>query len=244
MNLKFSADASWVAICDRHLKARLACLADSDTFTELPCRGAVLAAFCTDDKHVIVCTLQQTVKVYNRRTLALITQFVSPSRFAAYTQVAVSPNRDHIACRDPGSIDVWQLSTGCCVQQLVTHQYNLDVLCLAFSPCGERLVSGARDGTAQLWNIQSGERIATLSGHTAQVLSVAFSPPPPHWSRAQFSSYPRCFRVVVRMLVRGMWAGRQRAGAVCWLGCLPEELLDTVLECVTRDWLLKVGKGR
>jgi hypothetical protein len=41
-----------------------------------------------------------------------------------------------------------------------------------------------------------------------------------------------------------MWAGRQRVGAVCWLGCLPEELLDTVLEWVTRDWLLKVGKGR
>ncbi len=49
-----------------------------------------------------------------------------------------------------------------------------------FSVCissdGEILASGGKDKTIKLWNIESGENINTLKGHTDIVRSVKFSP--------------------------------------------------------------------
>ena len=47
---------------------------------------------------------------------------------------------------------------------------------IAFSPDGHRLASGDTDGTVRLWNVDTGEPIARLTGHTDMVYSVAFSP--------------------------------------------------------------------
>jgi len=47
---------------------------------------------------------------------------------------------------------------------------------VAFSPDGSLLASGSWDGTAGLWDIASGKRLATLRGHLLGVNTVAFSP--------------------------------------------------------------------
>lgn len=47
---------------------------------------------------------------------------------------------------------------------------------VAFSPDGKTLVSGSKDNTIRLWDIQSQKETATLTGHSDSVLSVAFSP--------------------------------------------------------------------
>ena len=46
----------------------------------------------------------------------------------------------------------------------------------AFSPDGRILASGNDDFTIQLWDANTGEQIATLTGHLERVWSVAFSP--------------------------------------------------------------------
>lgn len=51
------------------------------------------------------------------------------------------------------------------------------VLTLAFSPDGRRLASGGSDdGTAHVWDLDSGRDLLTLVGHREPVESVAFSP--------------------------------------------------------------------
>ena len=48
---------------------------------------------------------------------------------------------------------------------------------VAFSPDGQRIVSGSRDKTLRLWDATSGAPIgAPLRGHDERVSSVAFSP--------------------------------------------------------------------
>lgn len=54
------------------------------------------------------------------------------------------------------------------------------VISVSFSPDGQILASGGRDGTVRgtvrLWDAKTGEHLHTLTGHTAWVWSVSFSP--------------------------------------------------------------------
>ncbi|MBC7819267.1 MAG: hypothetical protein IAG10_20465, partial [Planctomycetaceae bacterium] len=46
----------------------------------------------------------------------------------------------------------------------------------AFSPDGQRLVSGGYDQTLKIWDANTGDELLTLKGHTKVIHSVAFSP--------------------------------------------------------------------
>ena len=58
----------------------------------------------------------------------------------------------------------------------VLHGHDPHVYCLAFSLDGVFLVSGSRDGTIRLWDMQTGGVIKTFCGHTNPVNSISISP--------------------------------------------------------------------
>lgn len=47
---------------------------------------------------------------------------------------------------------------------------------MAFSPSGDTVASGSGDRTIKLWDVSSRTLIATLTGHTSHVYSIAYSP--------------------------------------------------------------------
>jgi len=60
--------------------------------------------------------------------------------------------------------------------QNVLEGHTDDVLSVAFSPDGRRIVSGSLDNSVRVWDSLTGEVQNILEGHTNSVWSVAFSP--------------------------------------------------------------------
>ena len=82
-------------------------------------------------------------------------------------------------------IRIWEVDTGnklLSVNTAYNAEYKRsdtpfgdDPKSLVFSPDGTILVSGLGSGAIQLWDVTTGDRIATLDGHTQKVGTLAFS---------------------------------------------------------------------
>jgi len=72
-----------------------------------------------------------------------------------------------------GEIIILDATTG---RQMATLDEHFDqVMCLTFSSDGKSLVSGSRDETVNLWDVQTGGIIKTFHGHVHCVWSVSIS---------------------------------------------------------------------
>ncbi len=113
---------------------------------------------------------------------ALITSRVRLSLEDLGTRVLTavySPDGSRVAgIGDTGDVVVWNAQTGTALLRLPGITVPSDAvgtLRVAYSPDGGRLVTG--DGVlVKLWDAESGQEIAALSGHTGEVWAVAYSP--------------------------------------------------------------------
>ncbi len=127
----------------------------------------------------------------NQRTLQGHSDAIDDVVFSPDGKRIVSGSWDH-------TLKIWDVETGKAVDTLRGH--TGDVLSVRFSPDGSRVASCSRDGSVKIWDVQS-ERppkgvtnaffagisklfgrdeswrlVRTLSRHSGQVLSIAFSP--------------------------------------------------------------------
>jgi WD40 repeat protein/Flp pilus assembly protein TadD len=114
-----------------------------------------------------------------------------PAEFDGLYRVAFSPDGKLLATGSMrGWVRLWDAPAGRLLHTLQHHDWTAQpifrmsggtmytlggVMVLTFSPDGKFLLSGGRDGTAQLWEVASGRRRALLR-HPADVKAGAFSP--------------------------------------------------------------------
>jgi len=75
-----------------------------------------------------------------------------------------------------GFIPTILLPRGAITIPLLTISTAHSVICIAFSPDGNQIVSGSEDKSVQVWDAKTGKQLRELQGHTGKVNSVTFSP--------------------------------------------------------------------
>ena len=89
--------------------------------------------------------------------------------------LAFHPNGNLASASIDGTVRLWDIEAQQEIRRFEGHSGQ--VTSVDFNPDGGRIVSGSRDRTLKLWEVDTGgELLLTLEGHTDVIWSVAFSP--------------------------------------------------------------------
>ncbi len=89
------------------------------------------------------------------------------------TAIVFSPDARHLFVGAADTVQVWDLEGAAKPKSFSTRS---SVNCMAISPDGSLLLTGSDDGEIRLWDTTNCDLLATLNGHTDDVISVMFSP--------------------------------------------------------------------
>ncbi|WP_416675509.1 nSTAND1 domain-containing NTPase [Egbenema bharatensis] len=158
-----------------------------------PSKQAIVQASSTEGTDEVPTHFPSEVDLMASQTTsqtASQTEAASPQRL----QVQFSPDQQHLAVADPQHhIWLWDFESGQIRKSVSTvdpldsalpdADFQLDPLLWSFNPTGHLLVTTSSqevrsDGlyNVNLWNVQTGERVGVLPGHTAMVETIQFSP--------------------------------------------------------------------
>lgn len=138
--------------------------------------------FSQDGKHLVSVTSSSgtMATLWDMDTGKEIPEF----RVDRVDTVAFSPCGHKIACGMATEIRLWDVNNCRTLLTLPHAPTNGNPRALAFSPCGQYLASGAwwnrsvetEKVPIRLWEVATGENIATFWGHPTDVQDLAFSP--------------------------------------------------------------------
>ena len=159
-------------------------LADPETNVRNMPRVSALA-FSPDGARLASGTQRGKVQMWNVATGGALATFEEPTareNLGRIAALAFSPDGTLLAVGTHSQVHLWDVNTGNKFFSVSTVHKRGRIIFhngaepLVFSPDGAILVSGTNNGTIQLWDVTTGDRIAALDGHTQRVETLKFSP--------------------------------------------------------------------
>src|SRR5438477_11603610 len=119
-------------------------------------------------------------RLFDANTGAFLRTFVLPYNGGGLNSVALSPDREYAAVGIQAynqNLDLFRVSDGVLLAGRITAHSN-GTTSVTFSPDGQLLATGGRDGTAKIWHIPDMTLLRTLNGgvgYRPRVFAVAFT---------------------------------------------------------------------
>lgn len=133
-------------------------------------------AFSADSRRIATASGDQTAKVWDAASGNELLTFKGHGAPYAVSSVAFSPDGRWIVSGSQ-TAKVWDATTGKERFTLSGHKgIYADIVCVAFSSDGQRILTGSMDETAKVWDAATGREMLTLKGHKGGIASVAFFP--------------------------------------------------------------------
>jgi WD40 repeat protein/serine/threonine protein kinase len=137
-------------------------------------------AFSLDGKYLVTGNKNGAVQVWNAENGQKVGALGAHDR--EIRGVVFSPDGLHLASTSgDGRVKVWTWNLTR-PGQMQKPEFECQAwvpgayLNVAFSPDGGRLVTGGQGNTVKIWDVQTGQELKTLYGHTGDVCAMAFSP--------------------------------------------------------------------
>ena len=159
-------------------------LADWETDIRNMPRVSALA-FSPDGTRLISGTQRGKIQMWNVATGGALAAFEEPTareNLGRIAALAFSPDGTLLAAGTHSQVHLWDVNTRNKLFSVSTvHKrgrmiFHNSAEPLVFSPDGAILVSGTNNGTIQLWDVTTGNKITALDGHTQRVETLKFSP--------------------------------------------------------------------
>jgi WD40 repeat protein len=148
------------------------------------------AQFSPDGEKIVTASisLDLTTKIWDANTGGLLMNLKGHTSWVNYAQFSPDGKRVVTASNDHTAI-IWNAETGAIIRRLSVQKIaiNGDIIptptshggpiqSAVFSPDGKKIITASSDGTAKIWDANTGEMLLNLSGHYLDVKYAQFSP--------------------------------------------------------------------
>jgi WD40 repeat protein len=130
--------------------------------------------FGADGRRLVTAGYDGTARIWDVGTWTTV-RVLRPPRSGPLETATFSPDGTLVATASGtgGRVAIWDSETGGLVRTIRTRGAQF---CANFSADSKLLVTCGGDGVARIWNVDSGERLLALRGHSGVVTSGTFSP--------------------------------------------------------------------
>ncbi|HEY9678877.1 MAG TPA: hypothetical protein V6C76_12785 [Drouetiella sp.] len=135
--------------------------------------SALLGAIAlSHDRKMLACSTGSAIVVWNLTTGRQ--HYVLSGHHDAISALSFSSTRDYLVSSASDAVRVWDLSKRTLLRQFPGQRYVQNPA--RFLPDGVTVAAGSGPGTIVLWNVETGEKVKTLSEQKTCVQALAISP--------------------------------------------------------------------